>query len=165
MPPSPPGLGGLGSRISSPHSSQVCTQQNMAQYFSHWITQAFTGLHIFWVTFLFTAGQRRKGSDMCLQAFSQNFRKIYTVSSLRREINLKLNTKRTRLNHQHSQVGQTISCGLHFHLHILVGKTNMQIIIRIIVVNVIMIILYSIYRPFPTWRTVHEARDIRGLIF
>lgn len=39
------------------------------------ITQVFTYLCIFWVTFYFTVVQGREGSRICVQAFSQNCRK------------------------------------------------------------------------------------------
>lgn len=39
------------------------------------ITQVFTCLCIFWVTFYFTVVQGRKGSRICVPAFSQNCRK------------------------------------------------------------------------------------------
>lgn len=56
-------------------TSLVCTQQKHLNPSAIEITQGFTYLYTFWVTFFSTIGQKRKGSNMCLQVSSQNFRK------------------------------------------------------------------------------------------
>lgn len=56
------------------------------------ITQVFTHLCIFWVTFYFTMRRGGKGPGYVFEHFLRTAENLYNVSSESREINLKLNS-------------------------------------------------------------------------
>lgn len=85
--PSPrPGAWGPGSSLHG-HArhggwglaSLVCTRQKRLAPPATRLTWGSPHLCIFWVTFIFAIGQRRKESNMCLQAFSRTSENLYRV--------------------------------------------------------------------------------------
>ena len=84
MSPLPPwawGVWGSGSplhihTLKRPLDHLACDQQKTASVFQPLRLRRFSHACVFWVTFFPPRiGWRRKRSNMCLQAFSQNFRK------------------------------------------------------------------------------------------